>query len=189
METTFQTLAIASVSTILGSLTLGAVPVHAAQLSVDFSVEIISGDLLVGETFSGRLVYEDALLTGIGTELIDPASGLLSLDFTYVGSDLITPVTYTEADDDLSAGFPLATFQEGEPAGLDFSVSITPDLVFQFREEPLGSDDFALFTDNLATFETNVGVIAFAEPTAVPEPTVLLGFVGMAILLGQQHRR
>jgi len=188
MGTMFRALAIASVSAILGSITLGAVPANAAQFSAGFSVEIISGDFLVGDIFSGRLVYEDAFITGVGTELIAPASGLISLDFTYVGSDLTTPVTYTEADDDTSAGFPLVTFHEGELAGLDFSVSITPDLVFQFREELLGSGDFALFTDNFATFEMNTGAIAFAEPTAIPEPAVLLGLVGVATLMGRRQR-
>ncbi|MEO0535329.1 MAG: hypothetical protein AAF215_15840 [Cyanobacteria bacterium P01_A01_bin.123] len=181
-----KAIAIANVGALLGSVSIGVASANGAQFSADFSVDIVSGDFLLGETFLGQVIYDDQFLTGVGTELIDLASGLVSLDFTYVGADLTTPVTYTEADDDISAGFPLATFQDGELAGLDYSVSITPNLAFQFREEPLGSGNFEFFTDDFATFQTNTGTVAFAEPnpvtepTAVPEPALLTGLVVMA---------
>ncbi|MEL6385120.1 MAG: hypothetical protein AAFQ89_22180 [Cyanobacteria bacterium J06626_18] len=184
MRTTFQTVAIATVSSVLGSLSLSAAPVKAALLSADFSVEITSGDFLVGETFLGQLTYEDDLLTGVGTELIDPASGLVSLDFTYVGADLTQSATYTEADDALGDGFPVVTFQAGELTGLDYSAAITPDIAFQFGEEPLGSGNFVFLTDDFATFQFNTGAVSFSEPTpqpaSVPEPALLTGFAALA---------
>ena len=184
MTTTFQTVAIASISAVVGSLSLSAAPVKAALFSADFSVEITSGDFLVGETFPGQLTYDDALLTGVGAELLDPASGLVSLDFTYVGADLTQPATYTEADDALGDGFPIVTFQAGELAGLDYAVSITPDTAFQFVEEPLGSGNFAFFTDDFATFQFNTGTVSFSEPiaqpTSVPEPTLFTGLIAAA---------
>lgn len=180
MRITFQTAAIATVSALMGSMSLGVASANAARFAADFSVDITSGDFLVGETFSGQVVYDDQFITGVGTELVDLASGLISLDFTYVDSDLTTPVTYTEADDDIAAGFPVVTFQNGELAGLDYSVAITPDLAFQFFEDPFGSGEFVFLTDDFATFEGNTGTIAFAEPTPVPEPALLTGLMAAA---------
>ncbi|MEM9007382.1 MAG: hypothetical protein AAGE59_28140 [Cyanobacteria bacterium P01_F01_bin.86] len=190
MRTTFQTVAIASIGALLGSFSLNTSPAEAAQLTTDFSVEIISGDFLVGETFAGQLVYEDAFITGVGTELVDTTSGLVSLDFTYVGADLTTPATYTEADDDIAAGFPIATFQDGALAGLDYTVAITPDTAFQFVEEPLGSGDFVFFTDDFATFQFNTGTVSFSEPqpTSVPEPTLLMGLMAVASIAAWRQR-
>ena len=184
MRTTFQTVAIASIGALLGSVSLSSAPAKAAQFAADFSVDIIGGDFLVGDTFSGQLVYEDDFLTGVGTELLDLSSGLLSLDFTYVGEDLMTPVNYTEADDDIGGGFPIVTFQDGELTGLDYSVSIAPSIAFQFVEEPLGSGNFVFLTDDFTTFQVNTGTVTFSaptpQPTSVPEPAALAGLVAMA---------
>ena len=188
MRMTFRAFAIASVSALLGSISIAVAPANAAKFAANFFVDIVSGDFLVGETFSGQLVYKARLITGVGVEQVDPASGLISLDFTYVGADLATPITYTEADDDVSAGFPLFIFQDGELAGLDYSVPIISDLVFQFREEPLGSGEFGFFTDNFGGFQTNTGIISFAEPTPVPEPALLAG-VGAAMGVAALGRR
>ena len=180
MEIRWPALAIAGISASLSSLSVGVSSANGARFSADFSVDIVSGDFLVGETFAGRITYDDQFVTGVGTELVDLASGLISLEFTYVGADLTTPVTYTEIDDEIDAGFPLVTFQDGGLAGLDYSVSITPDFIFQFREEPLGSGNFEFFTDNFETFQFSTGTVAFAEPTAVPEPAMLMGLVAVA---------
>lgn len=186
MKMAFSAVAIAAAASGVGFLY--TTPVSAAQFTTDFFVDIIDGDFLLGETFSGQLAYEDSLLSGVGTELIDPDSGLLSLTFDYVTADLTTPATYTEADDDIANGFPLAVFQDGELTGLDYSVSINQDLAFQFREEPLGSGDFGFFTDNFSTFEFNTGAIAFAEPEAVPEPAILAGLLAVASLAVRRLR-
>ena len=184
LKIAFSTVAIAAVTVSPGIIAAA----NAATFATDFSVSIDSGVFLVGETFGGQLTYEDSLLSGTGTELLDPNTGLLSLSFDYVGADLSTPVTYTETDDDISSGFPLAIFEDGQLTGLDYSVSITPDLTFQFREEPLGSGDFGFFTDNFSTFEFNTGTIAFGDPVPVPvpEPSILAGLV---ILAGLAIRR
>ena len=176
MKIAFLMAAIATVS----SGFLRTASASAAQFQTNFLVDIISGDFLVGDTFTGQVTYDDDLLSGTGLELIDPNSGLLSLTFDYVAADLNTATIYTESDDDISSGFPLAIFQDGALVGLDYSVAIAPGLSFQFREEPLGSGEFGFFTDNFSTFEFNTGTVAFAEPTSVPEPTVIFGLVAIA---------
>ncbi|MEM1255412.1 MAG: PEP-CTERM sorting domain-containing protein [Cyanobacteria bacterium P01_H01_bin.21] len=176
MKTAFLMAAIATVS----SGFLRTASANAAQFRANFLVDIISGDFLVGDTFTGQITYDDDLLSGTGLELIDPDSGLRSLTFDYVAADLGTPITYTENDDDINSGFPLAIFQDGMLVGLDYSVAIAQGLSFQFREEPLGSGEFGFFTDNFSTFELNTGTVAFAEPTAVPEPAALAGLVAIA---------
>ncbi|NJN04707.1 MAG: PEP-CTERM sorting domain-containing protein [Leptolyngbyaceae cyanobacterium SL_1_1] len=180
MGTMSQTLAIASVSALLGSISIDVASADAAKFATDFSVDIVSGDFLVGETFSGQVVYEDEFITGFGSELIDPFSGVISLNFTYVGSDLTTPTTYTEADDDASAGFPIFFFQDGELIGLNYFAAIAPDLNFQISEDPLGSGNFAFATDDFVTFAQNTGVLSIGETTAVPEPALLVGLVIVA---------
>ncbi|MEL6232191.1 MAG: PEP-CTERM sorting domain-containing protein [Cyanobacteria bacterium J06627_3] len=162
----------------LSSSLLSAATASAATFTSDFSVTIVEGDFLVGNTFFGQLTYDDSLLNGMGTELIDPNSGLRSLSFDYVAADLSTSATYTDADDDIDSGFPLAIFQDGTLTGLDYSASITSNLVFQFREEPSGV--FGFFTDDFSTFESNTGAVAFAEPEPVPEPSALVGLVAIA---------
>lgn len=186
MKMADSTVAIATVA--FASGLLHAAPASAATFQADFFVDIVSGDFLVRETFSGQLTYDDSLLTGVGTELLGPDSGLLSLSFEYVAADLTTPASYTEADDDIASGFPLVTFQAGALAGLDYSVAITQDLFLQFREEPLGSGEFGFFTDDFSTFGFNTGTIAFADPEllasdpeSVPEPAILAGLVAIAM--------
>ncbi|ESA32265.1 pep-cterm exosortase interaction domain-containing protein [Leptolyngbya sp. Heron Island J] len=170
---------IAAIATISSGF-LRTASANAAQFQTNFLVGIINGDFLVGDTFTGQVIYDDDLLSGTGLELIDPNSGLLSLTFDYVAADLSTPVTYTENDDDIDSGFPLAIFQDGALVGLDYAVAIASGLSFQFREEPLGSGEFGFFTDNFSTFELNTGTVAFAEPTAVPEPAALAGLIAIA---------
>ena len=161
-------------------------PVSAATFTADFSVDIVDGDFLVGDTFFGQLTYKDDGLSGVGTELVDLSSGLLSLSFDYVAADLSTPTTYTEADDDVNSGFPLAVFEDGELTGLDFSAAIAPDLIFQFREEPIG--EFGFFTDDFSTFATNTGTLAFAKPTPVNEPSIVVALLAITGL-GLRRRR
>ncbi|MFG6101685.1 hypothetical protein U2F10_05495 [Leptothoe sp. EHU-05/26/07-4] len=175
MRMALSTVAIAS--TLVGSTVLSTAPAYAARFQTNFFVDIVSGDFLVGDTFSGQVTYDDSLLSGIGLEQVAPDFGLISLTFDYVGSDLSTAVTYSKGDDDTDSGFPLAIFQDGELVGLDYSVAIASDLSFQFREEPLGSGDFGFFTDNFSTFELNTGTVTFAEPMPVSEPAMVAGLV------------
>ena len=51
MRTRFQTLAIASMSMLLSSISLGNASANAAEFAANFSVDIVSSDFLVGETF------------------------------------------------------------------------------------------------------------------------------------------
>lgn len=191
MKTTFPTLAIAGISALVATVSLSS-SVHAAAITADFAVDIIEGDFLVGDTFTGQVTYDDQLLTGTGTELVDPFSGLVSLSFAYVDADRSSPATYTEADDAIGSGFPVLTFVDGELIGLDYSVEITSDVGFQFREEPFASGDFGFFTDNFATFEFNTGTVAFATTppsTSVPEPAILLGLAALAGIAVRSQQR
>ena len=50
-------LTIASMSAPLSASRLGIAPAKATEFAASFSVDIVSGDFLVGKTFSGQLVY------------------------------------------------------------------------------------------------------------------------------------
>ncbi|MEM1239276.1 MAG: hypothetical protein AAGI45_05495 [Cyanobacteria bacterium P01_H01_bin.26] len=176
----------AAVCAALGSGFLYGIPVSAATFTADFSVDIVNGDFLVGDTFFGQLTYKDDDLSGVGTELVDLSSGLLSLSFDYVAADLSTPATYTEVDDDADSGFPLVVFEDGELTGLNYAAAITPELTFQFRAEPIGK--FGFFTDDFATFATNTGTLTFAEPTPVNEPSIVVALLAITGL-GLRRRR
>ncbi len=160
-----------------GLITFSAAPANAVTLQQDFSVEIIDGDLFpVGETFLGSFVYDDSFLTGSGEETLSLDKGLLDLTFDFVGSDTITPVTYSAQDDTgFGIGFPQAIFNSGSPAALNYKVEIDgPDFVFEFNTNIPGGVDF--ISDDL---RGDVALLADGELNfaSTPEPGLIVGIL------------
>lgn len=157
---------------------------RAALITTDVEVEIVEGDLFLGESFFGTLVYDDSFLTGSGFELLALDSGLESFEFTYVGADLATPFTYTAADEIDFPDFPQLGFTDGELSGLIdgllYETEISPDASFFFDGQFFGTDEFVTgsFNDGAVTYTT----------ASVPEPVAIAGLAAIA-LLGMNNRR
>lgn len=137
---------------------------HAATISYNFTVDIISGPL-DGDSFSGSLAYDDAALTTSGSELVD----VENLSFNFQGID------YTEADGDAAV-----EFIDGEFLGLDFSPNPTFSFVPGFFDLSEASFVYSVAgsggLSNLNyTLVTDGGV-----DTTTPEPTALLGLFAVA---------
>ena len=73
--------------------------------------------------FTGVVAYNSELLTGEGTEIIDPFTGALELDIDFFGTEL------TEADDFLFDFFPQLTLEDGVATNLEYQV-LSDDLFF-----------------------------------------------------------
>ena len=149
----------------------------AASITADVTVEIFDGDLLSGETFFGTLVYDDSFLTGSGFEILSFGSGLESFEFTYVGTDLTTPVTYTASDDVNFPNFPELGFTDGGLSGLIdgllYEVEVSPDLSFFFDGQLFG-------TDQISTGSFNNGTVTYTV-ASVPEPASILATVAVGL--------
>ncbi|MEL6383120.1 MAG: glycerophosphodiester phosphodiesterase family protein [Cyanobacteria bacterium J06626_18] len=78
--------------------------------------------------FIGTAAYNSELITGEGTEVVDPTTGL-ELDIDFLGKPL------TEADDDLFDFFPQLILEDGVPVDLDYQV-LTDDLFFTITGAP-----------------------------------------------------
>lgn len=99
-------------------------PAMAAQVGLDLEVTATGGGYLDGQTASGAVFWDDALLTGVGYEtvsrsgafgsIVDPIAGL----FFDVGPGPI--YTFTEADDDIG---PFLTFLDGVLDRIDYLVT------------------------------------------------------------------
>ena len=150
-------------------------PALAALITTEFMVEITAGDLFPDESFLGSLVYDDSFLTGSGFEVLSIDSGLESLEFTYVGADLTTPVTYTAFDDIVYPRSPQLGFTDGQLSGLVdgllYEVEVSSDVRFFFDGQFFGTDEFSTgrFNDGKVTYKT----------ASVPEPISVLGIVAV----------
>ena len=161
-------------------------PVTAALLTTEVKVEITDGDLFLGESFFGELVYDDSFLTGSGFEILSVGSGLESFKFKYVGADLTTPFTYTAFDDIDYPDFPKLGFTDGMLLGLIdgllYQVAVSPDISFFFEGQRFGSDEFS-------TGRFNDGVVTY-KAASVPEPVSIVGTVAVSLLglVRRQHQ-
>jgi hypothetical protein len=169
-----RTLGLMSVGLLLSQVALNANAIaHATSKFSTFEVKITQGDLLSNKVFSGKIVYDDDFLTDTGFEILSLGSGLESVTFDYVGSDLTTPVSYTASDDVGSPRFPQVGFSkgtlEGLLDGLLYEVEISPTLFFFFDGKFFG-------TDETSTGKFNNGTVTYAPPLSVPDPSSVIGF-------------
>lgn len=141
-------IAVAATSLFLGSnLIIDAKPAQALSNPFNFDVNVNSG-ALNGNTYSGSFSYDDATLTGSGSESVT----VDSLNFTFEG----TP--YTEADD-IGSGAE-AIFEGGTFLGLNYSTSAA----FSFAPGFTSASE-ATFNYNVSGTGTGAGPITY---TAVP---------------------
>lgn len=164
-------------------------PAHAFSITSDFTVQITSDayenqGLMNGTLEYGSFTYDNANLTGIGSESVSGSKGSLSLQFNFFNK------LYTEQND-LNYGvksylydYPIAFFADGMLLGLDFLV-VPPQ--FQPPQNDLG---FRIFKDTFyvgATDNFNSGTLAgtvtYGDSAAVPEPSEVGGAI-VALGLG-----
>jgi hypothetical protein len=168
-------------------VTLGSIlankPVQAFSVTYNFTVQITSTayesqGLMNGATEYGSLTYDNANLTGIGSEYVSATPGSLTLEFNFLSK------LYTEQDD-LNYGsdvyfynYPVAFFSNGRLLGLDFLV--VPSQA-QASQDELGFRIFReLFyvgaTDNFNS-GTLAGTVTYGNSAAVPEPSEIGGTI------------
>ena len=151
---------------------IGVAPASAAIVSYNFDINVDSG-LFTEQTFSGSLSFDDASLTGTGSESVEIES--LSLDFF--------GTVYTEADLEVT---PDVEFLDGELLGLSLSSEDFESLDGVFFEINQESFYYAISSSEL---EGNGSIdYTFVEDgpenvASTPEPASLLalGVVGLAI--------
>src|SRR4051794_1654014 len=146
----------------LALLLVATGPAAAVPIIQGFEVTAANGPL-VGQTFTGTFSYDNSLLTGSGTEYIDPTQGL-TVSFTFGG------ITYTQVNDLNYPDYPLAAFVNGDLAHLDFLV----DNLFELNAF------FSYFVAGNGYF----GDVSYTGPVsvAVAEPG-LLALLGTGLLL------
>jgi len=174
---TFKPLCAAIVSLVTLSVITAAKPAHAFGVTYNFTVQITSDayeaqGLLNGMTEQGSLTYDDANLTGIGSEYVSGAQGNLILQFNFLNK------VYTERND-LNYGnnsylydYPAAFFTNGTLLGLDFLV--VPSQLQPPQDAPgfriFNNGFYAGATDNFNS-GTLVGMVAYGIPAIGSEPT------------------
>jgi hypothetical protein len=139
-----------------------------------------------GTVGSGSFSYDDADITGFGTETISAASSSLTVEFTIFGQ------TFTDTDDvgNISTGSPDLKLVDGVPVFLDFLMSEVPDppdnnviainepgVIYIDTWDPSG-ENLSQLGDGFAT-EVSVGVVPI--PAAVwLFGSGLIGLIGIA---------
>ncbi|MEO0456849.1 MAG: hypothetical protein AAF152_09730 [Cyanobacteria bacterium P01_A01_bin.114] len=185
MVSNLAKVAIAMASATLGVAVVGNVPAQA--IDFNFVVTVEEGSL-AGEEFLGSFSFDDAGLTGVGTETFGVAEGL-EIDFTFDGVDFA-------ADSDIFfPDFPIVEFTEGVLAGLNFAGGtifpglFTPDFTIASADDELAGGDF--FSYNTFEAGSGTGTVAYSEVTDaadVPEPSFVFALLGLGLLLKQVKR-
>jgi hypothetical protein len=146
----------------------------------------------VGDELFGETLYEDTLLTGVGSEQL-----------AYAGSECFfsiecgTLLTFTIGPDVLNQDLDDRAFLEGNPGPLVF---FEDGLIVGFHYAPVGGKlsvagvvaDFNVWGTLWRLTNTSTGDILalgnytrFAVPSPVPEPSVTVGvLLGLALILG-----
>lgn len=182
--------AVAMASATLGVAIVGNAPAQA--IDFDFVVTVEDGSL-AGEEFLGSFGFDNAGLTGVGTETFGVAEGL-EIDFTFDGVD------FTAQSDIFFPDFPIVEFTDGVLAGLNFSGGslfpglFTPDFTIASADDELAGGDF--FTYDTFDAGSGTGVVAYTEVTDtevtdaadVPEPSFVFALLGLGLLLKQVKR-
>jgi len=158
------TLTAASFAVVLSAIS--PTPAQAATVTYDFTINNLDGDL-AGNSFSGSFTYDDALLTGSGSEYL----GVSSLLFNLLGTD------YTEADDP----FAEVAFFEGTFLGLIFAVGNPGVDAISFAFVPGffdASDAYFTYDFTGSTGKFGTGDIQYQ---VVPTPVLLPGLIGLGL--------
>ncbi len=165
MANTLQKLALTTAGLALSFAAIDANSAQAAIVTYDVDVAIDSGSL-AGENFSGFFSYDDANLTGLGSEFL----GVSDLSFNFLG------VEYTEADDSFG---PEVEFFDGQFLGLLYST----DVAFSFVPGFFDVSE-AFFAYDTPAEGAGAGDVTYtlrqAPPsTSVPEPASMLGLLAL----------
>ena len=167
MYKTYLKFGVAAASLFLGLNLTDAKPAQAISNPFNFDVNVNSGSL-DGNTYSGSFSYDDAGLTGSGSESVT----VDNLDFTFEGTN------YTEADAS-APGVAEVLFEDGEFLGLSYSTNAQ----FSFFPGTFDSSD-ASFTYDVAGLPLDGGgpVTYTAVPFGVDSTKgiLLLGGLFMA---------
>ncbi|MBK8121270.1 MAG: FxDxF family PEP-CTERM protein [Sulfuritalea sp.] len=157
-------------NTLLTALLVAALPAHAAIQNYSLNGTLDSG-ILAAETFSGLLSFDDAALTGAGTEWVNVSSFSASFH----------GVTYSVLDADLA---PEVGFENGTFLGLSASFS-SGDPKFSFIAGSIDSSDaFVAYDTGLGN--SGAGSVVYAP---VPEPETYAMMLAGLGLLGLAARR
>lgn len=142
--------------------------------------------LLVADTFTGSVTYDDTLLTGNGPEVVSLGSGSLT------GSGLsfvLGTHSYTEKDDSgySTTDDPELTILDGVLMGFNFiyrDIRKDPDYILVYLSIGVWSADDDPAESGLG------GTFSFDRPDVVPEPsTIALMSIGIVGLLGVAARK
>jgi hypothetical protein len=157
-------------NTLLAAVLAAAIPAQAAIQTFSFDGVIDSG-ALISESFSGLLSFDDAALTGFGSEWINVSS----LTTTFYGN------TYSALDADLT---PEVGFENGVFLGLSASFSMGDPQFSFIAGSSDSSDAFMAYDTGLGL--SGAGSVVYAP---VPEPeTYALMLAGLG-LVGFMARR
>lgn len=159
-------------------------------VTIDFSGTVTAADagnalgLAVNDVVTGSATYDDSLLTGIGSEVIELGTG--GNGFGGKLTMHMGLVTYVESDDaDYNTGYPKLGFDSGILSGFDF----------------FASNNFSSFLADFFYSDAQGDVVGvwdtFGAPhTAVPEPSTLvlfaisiIGVLGLTYLTYHRRKR
>ncbi|NEN96771.1 MAG: PEP-CTERM sorting domain-containing protein [Moorea sp. SIO3I7] len=189
---TIKTLTKVATAIVGGSLSLGVVGINfveAATVKYNFTVNLEKSFFLTGSSeldiapnpdyYNGEFTFDDSSLTKVGAESLGVDDGL--------SITLFSDPRINEEDDERFPDFPTVNFLNGELLGLDYDVVYHP-----FTAVGEFSGDFFRFsngdfTDGFdPTFYTpedeprqpilGSGTVTY---TLVPEPTTLMGMLGL----------
>lgn len=152
-----------TLATTIALTTITNLPSEAEIINYDITVEIDSG-ALAGNIYFGSFSFDDDLLTGIDSELVD----LEDFSFNFAGTE------YTLTDDPNAGG----EFLDGELLGLDFNAAE----IFSFVPGFFSIDEsfFAYDNPQPAGFGSVTYTLQNAE--SVPESSALLGLFTLVAL-------
>lgn len=168
MTLSFKKVALLASGLVLG-MTLG-IPkeAEAAIIAYRFDINITSGPL-TGNTYSGRLRFDDATISGS-----NPATAPLTFfDFSFEGTD------YDLTDDPLAVA---AFDNSNEFLGIDYSIQAPPSPNFTSGAFDVSE---AVFSYDTGT-ESGFGDIEYA---IVPEPSTIIGSIGLVGLIAKNRKR
>ena len=172
MYKTFQ-FTLAAVSLLIGLNAINAKSAQALVNPFNFDVNIDSGPLN-DNTYSGSFSYDDAGLTGVGSE----STSVLNLDYTFEGTN------YTEADAIPSSADAEVLFKDGVLLGLSYSTNTEFSFVPGFT-----STNDAYFTYDVAS-GAGAGDVAYtAVPFGVDSTTGFLLLGGLYLTKKAINRR
>lgn len=160
----------------------GSSSAQAASLTYDFAVNVGSGEL-VGKQYNGFLTFDDANITGVGAERINPSQGL-AVSFNFLGRN------YAKSNDLGFPDYPIIDFFNGSLQGLSFLVldnALNPNLrQFAIGSSTRGSDaggTYFIYGTSDFSVMNGEGSVSYKQRNTVPVPTpaLLPGLIGLGM--------